>query len=70
MTIDNETILKVARECNKLHIEDEHFFSFCTRFAHRIAALQREKDAGICERLDNSLMNGCEDCAAAIRSQS
>ena len=58
----NDQILEMAKQANKVHIEDEVFFEFCIAFARLIQQAQREEDAVICEQRLEVF------CAAAIRN--
>lgn len=73
MTIDNETIMEIARECATNEV-DAGFLTqtFAIAFAHRIAEMQREIDAGICDKwvdVNHVYTNGAIRCAEDIRSQ-
>ncbi len=77
-------IIEAAREAglteNEIGIKISHDMSAIQRFAAIIAARQREKDAGICEKLtqvpygDGTHIalfthHGNKECAKAIREQ-
>lgn len=65
MTIDNETILKVARECGVWHICPQGREELLITFAHRIAALQRKE----LEKQRDELLKALEDFSNYVHSE-
>jgi hypothetical protein len=65
----NDEIVEMAKQANKVHIEDEVFFDFCVSFARLIAEKQKEEDAVIVENSSTDDEASVSWCATAIRSQ-
>ena len=47
--LTNDQIIEMAKQANKVHIEDEVFFEFCIAFARLIESRTREECAVIAE---------------------
>jgi hypothetical protein len=58
----------MAKQANKVLIEDEVFFDFCITFARLIEAKVREECAAICDNEWDGWSAESSCCAAAIRN--